>query len=188
MKIDRKFKSWFDLSEKSRNELEKHGELNALRDKGDWTEVGAYARMEKVVFLETSCVTYDLVMGAINSLLKKGFHIAIYPHWSKGIYIGFYFPECRIDFPMWEIDQFDKYIRKEIISKEEANKRCLIGWNIRCNFCGDYGAEWIKSARPGWGDLALCPQHEEEYQRMIRRHEKEKQRFRNVKYEQQRNL
>ena len=112
MKIEKEFKSWFNLSNKSREELEKYGEMNALRDKGEWTEIGAYAGMEKVVFLKTHAVTYDLAMGAINSLLNRGFHIAILPHWNRGIYIAFYFPECRIDFPMWGKRQFDKYIRK----------------------------------------------------------------------------
>jgi hypothetical protein len=41
-------------------------------------------------------------------------------------------------------------------TKDEAREQGLIGWNLRCNKCGDYGARWHQKERPGWGALALC--------------------------------
>lgn len=70
-----------------------------------------------------------------------------------------------------------------MISKEEAKERCLLGWNIRCNVCGNYGAKWIYGARPGWGALALCPEHEKEYNEMVYRHKEEIKNFTDVKFE-----
>ena len=69
---------------------------------------------------------------------------------------------------------------------EEAREMKLNGWNIRCNYCGDYGARWIVGARPGWGSLALCEQHEKEYDEEMRRHNKELKRLRTINYEQKR--
>lgn len=48
-------------------------------------------------------------------------------------------------------------IPRHVITMDEARERELPGWNIRCNRCGDYGAEWLRGERPGWGALALCP-------------------------------
>lgn len=45
---------------------------------------------------------------------------------------------------------------------EQANELCLPGWNLRCNRCGSYGADWMPNERPGWGCLALCPPHKRE--------------------------
>ena len=49
-------------------------------------------------------------------------------------------------------------------SKEKAKELGIMGWNIRCNLCGDFGARWIhrihgEPARRGFGALALCPLH-----------------------------
>lgn len=71
-----------------------------------------------------------------------------------------------------------------MITKGEAKKRSIQGWNIRCNLCGNYGASWIYGARPGWGALALCPEHEKEYKEMIERHKKEIRKFTNANFEQ----
>ena len=69
---------------------------------------------------------------------------------------------------------------------EEARELNLSGWNIRCNYCGSYGARWIPNARPGWGNLCLCEQHENEYDEEMRRHKKELKRLRTINYEQKR--
>jgi hypothetical protein len=59
-----------------------------------------------------------------------------------------------------------------VLSKEQAREQALPGWNIRCNLCGSYGASWLMKARPGWGALALCPTHREEYLAELARHDK----------------
>ncbi len=73
------------------------------------------------------------------------------------------------------------------ITCNEARRRCLPGWNIRCNHCGSYGADWTRDgARPGWGELALCPRHMGEYAAMKERHREELECFRRVRFEQER--
>lgn len=42
--------------------------------------------------------------------------------------------------------------------------------NIRCNRCGRYGANWYYDERPGWGCLALCPEHAHELDDEYKRH------------------
>jgi hypothetical protein len=72
-------------------------------------------------------------------------------------------------------------------TKEEARARCLPGWNLRCNYCGVYGAEWTRdSGRPGWGSLALCPLHMRLYRAEIRRHADAMADFAEVRFEQDR--
>jgi hypothetical protein len=71
-----------------------------------------------------------------------------------------------------------------MISREEAKSKILMGWNIRCNLCGDYGADWVPNARPGWGSLALCPTHKKEYDAEIRRHGDELLRIGKINFEQ----
>lgn len=50
-----------------------------------------------------------------------------------------------------------------ILSMNEACELGLPGWNIRCNYCGTFGASWLPNERPGWGSLALCPEHRYEF-------------------------
>jgi len=67
---------------------------------------------------------------------------------------------------------------------EEARKKCLPGWNLRCNLCGEHPASWIPNARPGWGSLALCDKHREYYESELNRHRLELKRLRKINYEQ----
>ncbi|MDI9887330.1 MULTISPECIES: hypothetical protein [Streptomyces] len=69
---------------------------------------------------------------------------------------------------------------------EEAAQAGLIGWNLRCNSCGGYGATWIPGMRPGWGALALCYPHEKALQAMQRRHAEELKALTAVHFEQDR--
>lgn len=69
-------------------------------------------------------------------------------------------------------------------TKEEARKLHLPGWNIRCNLCGDYGADWIPNERPGWGSLCLCDRHKQELNDERRRHNAEMRRLRTINFEQ----
>lgn len=69
---------------------------------------------------------------------------------------------------------------------EEAAAAHRMGWNLRCNRCGGYGAAWIVGARPNWGSLALCYPHKEEYEKTVRRHADEMAAFTDVKFEQDR--
>lgn len=55
-------------------------------------------------------------------------------------------------------------------SPEEAQGAGLIGWNLRCNRCGGYGASWRTGARAGWGPLALCGPHQRELSAEDARH------------------
>jgi hypothetical protein len=71
-----------------------------------------------------------------------------------------------------------------MISLKEAKSRCLPGWNIRCNLCGSYGAEWHLGERLGWGALALCPEHSKELCEEYRRHRYKLSRLRTINFEQ----
>lgn len=53
---------------------------------------------------------------------------------------------------------------------EEAAAAHRMGWNLRCNRCGGFGATWIPGMRPGWGSLALCYPHKAELEAEQRRH------------------
>lgn len=68
----------------------------------------------------------------------------------------------------------------------EAADAGRMGWNLRCNSCGGYGAAWVPNMRPGWGSLALCYPHEQELQAMQRRHADELAALTTVNYEQDR--
>lgn len=72
------------------------------------------------------------------------------------------------------------------MKREEARKQCLIDWYIRCNICGEYPAKWIYGARPGWGCLALCPTHYNEYCEELERHQLAMLKFREINFEQKR--
>ena len=69
---------------------------------------------------------------------------------------------------------------------EEAAEAHRIGWNLRCNRCGGYGATWIVGARPNWGSLALCYPHKAEYEATVQRHADEMAVFTTVQFEQDR--
>lgn len=69
---------------------------------------------------------------------------------------------------------------------EEAAAAHRMGWNLRCNNCGGYGATWIPGMRPGWGSLALCYPHERELEAMQRRHADELRALTAVRFEQDR--
>jgi hypothetical protein len=53
---------------------------------------------------------------------------------------------------------------------EAAAEAHALGWNLRCNRCGGYGADWIPKMRPGWGSLALCAPHAAELTAEQNRH------------------
>ncbi|MFH1226798.1 MAG: hypothetical protein V1701_02705 [Planctomycetota bacterium] len=74
-----------------------------------------------------------------------------------------------------------------MITKKEAKRKIIPGWNIKCNLCGDYGANWITrtpSAKPRFGCLALCHKHEKEYLDEEDRHRKEIARLSVINFEQ----
>jgi hypothetical protein len=69
---------------------------------------------------------------------------------------------------------------------EDAASAGRMGWNLRCNSCGGYGATWIPKMRPGWGSLALCHPHRRELEQMQRRHAQELATLTTVNFEQDR--
>jgi len=69
---------------------------------------------------------------------------------------------------------------------EEAATTGRIGWNLRCNNCGGYGATWIPGMRPGWGALALCNPDAKALQAMQLRHSAELKALTVVNFEQDR--
>lgn len=71
-----------------------------------------------------------------------------------------------------------------ILTKDEARRLALNGWNLRCNLCGSYGARWLTGERPGWGSLALCEHHAHELHVEKQRHDKEMRRLRTINFEQ----
>lgn len=72
-----------------------------------------------------------------------------------------------------------------MLTKEQAKEKGVLKWNIRCNLCGSYGADWLSSERPGWGSLALCPEHAVELQAEKNRHDAEMRRLRTINFEQE---
>lgn len=71
-----------------------------------------------------------------------------------------------------------------MVTREEARDRGLLGWNIRCNRCGSYGADWLPGERPGYGALALCPEHAAELRTEHQRHKQALAVLRRIAYEQ----
>lgn len=71
-----------------------------------------------------------------------------------------------------------------MLTRSQARDLCLPGWNLRCNRCGSYGARWIAGERPGWGSLALCPDHEAELEAEHDRHREALAVLRGVRFEQ----
>ena len=69
---------------------------------------------------------------------------------------------------------------------EEAAAAHRMGWNLRCNNCGGYGATWIPQMRPGWGSLALCHPDRKALEDMQRRHADELRTLTTVNFEQDR--
>lgn len=70
------------------------------------------------------------------------------------------------------------------LSMDEALDFGLTGWNLRCNRCGSYGAEWMQDQRPGWGALAACPPHRDEVRAELQRHREALARLREVNFHQ----
>lgn len=71
-----------------------------------------------------------------------------------------------------------------MLSREQARDAGLLGWNIRCNRCGSYGADWLPGERPGYGSLALCPTHAAELRAEHARHREALSLLRRVNFEQ----
>jgi hypothetical protein len=76
-----------------------------------------------------------------------------------------------------------------MLTKEEAKAKRMPGWNIRCNQCGSYGAEWVhtiatNTARPGFGALALCPDHVKQLRKIVKDFQNEIKEFRKINFEQ----
>lgn len=72
-----------------------------------------------------------------------------------------------------------------ILTLEQAlTSPVALGWNLRCNLCGSHGAEWFVGQRPGWGSLALCPEHAAELKKELERHDAEMRRLRTINFEQ----
>lgn len=67
---------------------------------------------------------------------------------------------------------------------DDAKAACVSGWNLRCNRCGGYGANWIPGMRPGWGALALCRPHQAELTAEERRHADAMRELTAVRFEQ----
>ncbi|MGW3383284.1 hypothetical protein ACWDCO_24250 [Streptomyces albogriseolus] len=67
---------------------------------------------------------------------------------------------------------------------DEAAAAGRMGWNLRCNSCGGYGATWIPGMRPGWGALALCHPHKAALEAMQRRHAQELSALTTIRFEQ----
>lgn len=72
------------------------------------------------------------------------------------------------------------------MTRDQAKSKALRGWNLRCNLCGEYPAQWIHGARPGWGDLALCDTHKAAFDAEVARHESAMSELRTINYEQDR--
>ena len=70
------------------------------------------------------------------------------------------------------------------MTRGEAKKKCLPGWNLRCNLCGEYPAEWIRGGRPGLGSLALCQKHCADWNAEHKRHHDALSEFRSINFEQ----
>jgi hypothetical protein len=77
-------------------------------------------------------------------------------------------------------------IEPEVLTMEQSRERGGPGWNLRCNRCGTYGAEWVPNERPGWGSLALCPAHCAELEAEHERHRLALLELRAVNFEQRR--
>lgn len=69
---------------------------------------------------------------------------------------------------------------------EKAADAGRMGWNLRCNRCGGYGATWIPGMRPGWGALALCFPHRDALVREENRHARAMTALTEVNFEQDR--
>ncbi len=67
-------------------------------------------------------------------------------------------------------------------SKEKAKALGIMGWNILCSRCGDYGATWANDQRE---ILALCPWHMQELAHEETRHEEALRVLLQVNYKQE---
>jgi len=69
------------------------------------------------------------------------------------------------------------------VTREFARTNGLVGWNLRCNYCGNYGATWHDNQRPGWGSLALCGEHSARLKEELTRHNKVLAELRTINFE-----
>lgn len=74
----------------------------------------------------------------------------------------------------------------EYVTVEEALDAVALGWNIRCNICGNWGCTWRGSARAGWGALAVCRKHDYEFEQEEKRHNEVMAQLTKVRFEQDR--
>jgi len=72
--------------------------------------------------------------------------------------------------PFKKPEEINPEAHKIALQMAEAAEKELNGWNLCCNVCGIFGAEWIANARPGWGSLALCPEHKKSWEDEQERH------------------
>lgn len=73
----------------------------------------------------------------------------------------------------------------EIAAKiNEAREDARHGWNLRCNVCGNFGANWLPELRPGWGCLAACPEHQAAIEVEQKRHAEAMKKLTAVNFEQ----
>jgi len=70
------------------------------------------------------------------------------------------------------------------LGRDEALALGLSGWDLRCNRCGSYGAEWLPRERPGWGSLAACPTHAAEIREEHERHDSTMRELRKINFHQ----
>lgn len=78
----------------------------------------------------------------------------------------------------------EREARRAVVGLDEARARGLPGWNIRCNVCGSFGADWIPDLRPGWGALAACPSCAALIEREQKRHRDAMAQLAAVRFEQ----
>lgn len=66
------------------------------------------------------------------------------------------------------------------MTMKEAREAGLLGWNLRCELCGEHPADWKDQDR---GDsIALCPRHAAEYDAEVKRHNAEISRLKTRNY------
>lgn len=69
-------------------------------------------------------------------------------------------------------------------TREAAREAGVLGWNLRCNRCGWWGAYWFQGMRPRWGCLALCGPDAAALREEIRRHKRAMATLAKVDFEQ----
>jgi hypothetical protein len=46
-------------------------------------------------------------------------------------------------------------------TRDQAREQKLRGWNLRCSFCGDYGATWTRTC--SGNEYCFCAAHRKEF-------------------------